>query len=137
MAEYRLSQIAWYQNTFENNSGAILNYIDNNPGCTRAQIASGTGLSSTLIDVVVMVLDRAQMIVFGYDEVGAEYIWTGSDWYTLVRNNLSGARTWVESNNNGYVSDMATSLGVHFAIAVQLGWILDHEGTSRMVFTQG
>lgn len=132
MTNYILTKVATYQSVFAGNSGAIFTDIDNNPGATRAGIASRTGKSSQIVDTVVQVALEARLIVQGYNVAGTEAFWTSADWQTLLLNNIAAARTWLANNDNGLVSAMAVSLGVHEAVAIDLARILQAEASLKM-----
>lgn len=132
MTNYILTKVATFQSIFSTNSGPVFGDIDANPGATRAGVASRTGLAAVVVDTVIQVALEARLIVQGYDVAGVEYFWTASDWQTLLLANLAGARTWLETHDNGLVSALAASLGVHEAVAIDLARILQAEASLKM-----
>lgn len=132
MADYRQVQIATYQSQFDTNDQTILGWIDSNPGSAQAEIVTGTALDERVIANVIDVLWRVHLIVQGHDENGIAVYWTAEDWVGEIKTNIGNTRTWVSNNNNGLVSDMATDLGVDFAIARQLAEAMEAEGTSKI-----
>lgn len=132
MTNYILTKVATFQSVFSSNSGAIFNDIDANPGATRAGIQTRTGKIAAIVNTVIQVALEARLIVQGYDVAGLEYFWASADWQTLLLNNIAAARTWLTNNDNGLVSAMAISLGIHEAVAIDLARILQAEASLKM-----
>jgi len=137
--DYRLTKVATYQTTFENNANAVLQHVTNNPGQSATEIATNLdpqinpdpAINQTLVNQVLEVLKYAQLVVGATRQDGELGHWTAEEWVSQLKTNLGNARTWQANNNNGLVSAMATDLSIDYAIAERLGWILEAEGTSK------
>lgn len=135
MTNYIVSKVATYQAIFVTHSGAIYTDIDNNPGTTRALIASRTGKSLAIVNGVISIALQDGLLQQGYDVAGAEFFWTSADWQALMLANIAGARTWLASNDNGLTSALAVALSVHEAIAIRLAQQLEAEGSAKLTAT--
>lgn len=132
MTNYTVTKVATYQALFQTHSDAVYTYIDNNPGATRAQIASGTSKTLAIVNGVITIALADGLIEQGYDVAGVEGFWTSADWQALMLANIAGARTWLASNDNGLTSALAVALGVHEAIAIRLAFQLEAEGSAKL-----
>ena len=135
MTDYFVHQVETYQELFQDNAAPILAAIDVNPAVTRAQLAAGLGLSAVLVGTVLAVLREQNLIHFGHAKDGTEHIWTVEDWAAGIKNNVSAARDWVDTHDGLTTEQMATDLGVHFALGVRLAQVMEREGKVKLTVT--
>lgn len=132
MTNYTVTKVATYQAIFATHSAAVYTDIDNNPGTTRALIASRTGKSMAIVNGVIAIALQDGLLQQGYDVAGTEFFWTSADWQVLMLANIAGARTWLASNDNGLTSALAVALSVHEGIAIRLAQQLEAEGSAKL-----
>jgi len=135
MTDYYVHHATTYQALFEDNVTDILNHIDANPGILTSQIASDLSLPAVLVGTVLAVLREQNLIHFGHDIDGTQHVWTVEDWAIGIKSNVIAARAWVLANDGSTTQQMASALGVHFALAVRLAQVLEREGMVKLTVT--
>lgn len=128
--DLKVYKVETYRNIFITNETNIYSDISSNPGTTRADIASRTGVALFTVSQVLDVMFSFKIVQKAYDTNGNEYIWTMKDWVDELINNLSGARAWLSApaNDGGTSGQLAGVLGVNEAVAAQLVRLLAREG---------
>ena len=135
MTDYYVYHSATYQALFENNVADILNHIDANPAILTSQIATDLSLPAVLVGTVLTVLREQNLIRCGHALDGTQHVWTVEDWAGGIKSNVVAARSWVMANDGSTTQQMATALGVHFALAVRLAQVLEREGMVKLTVT--
>lgn len=135
MAGNKIYDGSWYSGQVDSMEETFMGYVNNNPGCTEAEIVSGTTLNAIQVNEMMVIMQERRLIMVSYDVQGQPYYWTPGEFSTQIWNNRVAARTWLTTNSGGDIQDLATDLGVHEAIATALAEGLRIEGLARIVRT--
>jgi hypothetical protein len=103
-----------------------------NPGSTLAQVAGRIGQTTTVTKRVLASIDRSGGLYRGHDINGAEFLWDLPTLATLVIARLQDALVWLSTHDGHTVSAMATALGVHFAVATKMAFMLQAEADVKL-----
>lgn len=102
------------------NGVAIFNDVAANPATYANEIATRLTLALDLVQGVLDAEVELQAIVAKPDAAQSLQYWTAGAWADLLRNNFAAARNWIDNNNNGLASQMATDLAIPLSAALAL-----------------
>lgn len=123
-----IRQVATAQGVYDANEETIYADLTANPGSTIADVVTSTGLSEVVVESIIKIMVDQSIVKTGYDIAGQfPYYWRIVDWVSLVLTNRDAARTWLANNDGSTVSDLATSLSIHEAVAEALAYFLRQE----------
>ncbi len=101
---------------------------------TGLVLALGGGGAPGLAHIgVLQVLEERRIIVRAHDTSGKPFFWIAGTFATAIWGKRSDARTWLAANSGKTVSQMASAMGVHEAIAYALAEGLRSEGKARLI----
>lgn len=132
MPDYKLQKPATAGADWDNYAISVMTDMHNNPATTADSVSSRTGLNIQLVNRILGQIERAGALMRAVDTSGSEFLWCRSDFIESVVNNLTSARTWLQSNDGRDVTDMAIDLGLHEAIAISLATVLQSQGELHM-----
>ena len=95
MAGQTIRRSAKFSSIINDNEDSIFTDIDTNPGSTRAEIATSTGIASSLVKIVLAYFLNGSVIVERFNTAGGSHYWTAGDWATTIRDNIQAARDWI------------------------------------------
>lgn len=130
---YRVYDGAAYSSVVDANEEAIVADINANPGTEEAGVVLRTGKPALLVSELVSVLHEKRIITRAYDASGVAFYWTAGEYAIRIWTKRADARTWLASNSGKTVTQMATALGVHEAIALALAEGLRVEGKAKLI----
>lgn len=133
MADARMTLNSTIFALVDANEEAVYTYVNNNPAQTEAQIVTGTGLNALIIEYILRILAAQTLLKSARNQLGESRWYTVGAWATLLINNLANARTWIASNDNANVSDMADSLSIAEEVAWALAQMMQSEKRITMV----
>jgi hypothetical protein len=120
MAERRFVKSADYQSSIRTNGGTVLAATVTTPGSTAAQLATATGLNSTIVNQVLADGLKAGVLVARSDFSGVVKYWRADTWASRIITYLSNARTWGDGlGSNGALEGTLASALVTAGLASQ------------------
>ncbi len=135
----KIFKMSTYSSAFKNNEAALFTDIDGNPGTTQADIVTRTGISVQVVSDFLVAADQMGIVERAADLAGLEHFWAAGDWDAVMRGNLGAARTWLDANDGGTESDLATGLAVYSdardeVLARRYSAFFEIEASGRAVF---
>lgn len=132
MPDYKVQKASSASSEWDSHSANMLADLKLNPGTTAAALATRLVLPQDTTDRVLASMDRAGVVYRGYDAIGAEFLWDVADFGSSVMGSLGAARTWLVTHDGGMVSEMATDLSVHHAVATKIAFTLQAEADVKL-----
>jgi hypothetical protein len=133
MADARLTLNTTVQTIIETSGGTVYQYVNTNPGSNLAEIVAGVALSQVAVEKILTIMNAQGILRSVPNEDGEIKYYTAAGWETEMTSNIGAARTWIDSNDNGLVSQMAIDLSVTTEVALALGRMMEQE--KRIVVT--
>jgi predicted transcriptional regulator len=127
MADARLTLNATVVNIIEVNGGTVFQYVNSNPGSNLSEIIDGVQLFQVAVEKLLTIMNAQGIIRSVPDENGEIKYYTASGWESEMTSNIGAARTWIDSNDGGLISEMAVALAVATEIALALGRMMEQE----------
>lgn len=131
--DYRIVQVATFQNQFEVKSPALLVYVKNNPGLSVEQIATNIVEDEGETRDILQTMELMGLITQPTGDAGVSVVWHVSDWAVELEGEIQNARNWLDTHNNQTMLQMQSDLGITYEIAEKLGWLLEIEGSGKRV----
>lgn len=125
-----------FSNQFEANEGTIFSFVNNNPGSTLAQIATGAGVNEDLTNIILDVMVQSDLMVKRQGLSTEMLYFTMADWADALMTKAPAARTWIENNATGNVSELAPLINQFGmpgdeALAIALVYLLYRQGKAE------
>lgn len=133
MADARLTLNTTVTDIIETEGVTVFQYVNTNPGSNLAEIVAGVGISQVAVEKILTVFNAQGILRSVPNADGEIKYYTAAGWQDELTSNIASARTWVNVNDNGLVSQMAIDLGVTTEVALALGRMMEQE--KRLVVT--
>jgi len=130
---YRIYDASAFAGAVDSHEEGIVSDINGNPGTDMAGILLRTSKPQLVVEEVLQVLEERRIIVRAHDTSGKPFFWIAGTFATAIWGKRSDARTWLAANSGKTVSQMASAMGVHEAIAYALAEGLRSEGKARLI----
>lgn len=133
MADARLTLNTTVQAIIEAEGGTVFQYVNVNPGSNLDEIVAGVAISVVAVEKILTIMNAQGILRSVPDANGEIKYYSASGWEMEMTSHIVDARTWMDSNDNGLVSQMAIALSVTTEVALALGRMMEQE--KRIVVT--